>query len=85
MSKKAKSISKSEIDADADANITESKDMLTGDLPILQHLHNITDFPKPTSHASGHCRGNLKRRVNAAEIVIHVVERDRKSVVLDFL
>jgi hypothetical protein len=54
-------------------------------LPILQHLYNITNFPKLVSHASSHRGGNPQRLMDTAKIVIHVVQGNRKSVVLDLL
>ena len=36
---------------------------------------NVRHVPNPIRHASGHCRGHAKRLVNAAEVIVHVVER----------
>ena len=49
----------------------------------LQHLDNIGHFPKFVGHASGHRGSDPERLVNADEIVIHRMERDRGGVVFD--
>jgi len=52
--------------------------------PILQYADHVRNFPQLRGDASRHCRSAAKRLMNADEIVIHEVQRDRVSVVLGF-
>jgi hypothetical protein len=45
----------------------------------------ITNFPKPLSHASGHCGRCPQRLMDANKIVVHREQRDGMRVVFDLL
>ena len=55
------------------------------DLGILYRLRDITNLPKPVRHASRHGRGHSQLRMDAHEVVMHHVERDRVGVVRKLL
>ena len=46
---------------------------------------DIPDLPKAISNASGHRRSDAQRLMDADEVVIHHVQRNRVGVVLDLL
>jgi hypothetical protein len=48
-------------------------------LECLQHLDQVFHLPKPISHASRHCRGHFEGLMDAHKIVIHGVERERRT------
>jgi hypothetical protein len=54
-------------------------------LKLVEHVHNIDNFPKAIRHASGHCWRDFQRVVQPDEIVIHQVQRNRAGMVFDFL
>src|SRR5690242_9517996 len=64
------------------ANIYQN---LAAELPFLDHSHKFCDFPQPIRYASRHRWRDPKRLVNAAEIVVHKVQRDSPSMILDLL
>lgn len=51
----------------------------------IQQLRQILDIPKMLGDARGHRWRDLERLMDAAEIVIHEVQRNRRFVVLDLL
>jgi hypothetical protein len=51
--------------------------------PIFQQPNDIADFPETIRNASGHRRRDFERLVDAEEIVVHKVKRDRRDVVHD--
>jgi hypothetical protein len=51
--------------------------------PLLKHLDSIGNFPKLHSDASGHRGSDPERSMNADEIVVHRMKRNRGGVVLD--
>ena len=46
---------------------------------------HIVHVPNPIRNTSGHRRGYAKGFVNTTEVVMHVMERDRKRVVFELL
>ena len=52
---------------------------------IFYQFCNVHNLPKAISHTSGHRRYDAKRFMDADEVVIHHVQRDRVGVVFDFL
>jgi hypothetical protein len=54
-------------------------------LPLLQHFDDIGHFPKLLGNTGRHRRRDAERLMNADEIVIHRMKRNRGGVVLDFL
>ena len=54
-------------------------------LGLLNQRHNIRHIPKPIGNASGHGRGDAQRLMDADEVVIGHVQRDRVQVMLDLL
>jgi hypothetical protein len=44
--------------------------------PCLQDLYHVSNRPKPMGHTCGHCRGDVKRLVDAAKVTMHVVQRE---------
>jgi hypothetical protein len=52
---------------------------------IAQEGHDIGDFPHPVRYTSGHRRRNTDRLMDADEIKVHEVQRDRRDVVLELL
>src|ERR1035437_4540480 len=53
--------------------------------PIFQYWHHVGQCTKLCRNASGHCRRNLQRLMNAHEIVVHEVNRHHMSVVFCLL
>jgi hypothetical protein len=51
-------------------------------LAVMQQRDDIRDIPQPIRDASGHRRSNAKRLVNANEVVVLEVQRDRCDVIL---
>ncbi len=52
-------------------------------LPCFEHIHHITNFPKPLGHFSGHCGRGAQLLMDANEIVVHREQRDGMGVVLN--
>src|SRR6266540_5159556 len=50
-------------------------------LPCLQHVHDITNFPKALGHVGGHRGRGPQRLIDANEIVVQREQRDRMRVV----
>ncbi len=68
---------------DADTKLVPSWHVGSRDADAAQVF--IADLQKPVRDASSHCRRHTQLRVNADEVVIHHVQRDRIDVVLDLL
>lgn len=47
---------------------------------ILNHLHHVGNRPKLAGHAGGHRRGHAQGLVDAYEVVVREVDRDRMSL-----
>ena len=54
-------------------------------LPILNDLYHVGQRPKLGCDVSGHRRGNPQALMDADEVVMHEVDRDRVPVVLGLL
>lgn len=50
-----------------------------------QERHDFFHVPNVVSDSSFHCRGNAQSLMNAAEVVVHEVERDGRDMVLNLL
>jgi hypothetical protein len=53
--------------------------------PSLDCINDVANLPKLFGNASRHYRRNTKRLMDADEIVKHLMQRDRISVVFDLL
>ena len=51
-------------------------------LPILDHPHHVNERPKRGRHACRERRSNSQALMDADEIVVHEVNRDRVGMVL---
>ena len=54
-------------------------------MDLVRQLRNLFKAPNVVSHSRFHRRGYAQGLVDAAEIVMHVVERHGMLVVFDFL
>jgi hypothetical protein len=66
-------------------SLSHDKRTVTTRFPIFDHPHHVSEIPKLCCNASRRRRGHPKALVNSYEIVVHEVDRDRVSVVLDLL
>jgi hypothetical protein len=44
--------------------------------PNFEHCHHVFYIPNAIRHASGHCGSDAKRLMDAAKVVMHVVQSD---------
>jgi hypothetical protein len=52
---------------------------------LIDQLHDVLNFLKPTRQASRHSRGDFQALVNADEVITHEVQRHGVDVVFDLL
>lgn len=52
---------------------------------LLHQFYDVGNLPNTMRNASGQRRRNAQRLMDAGEVVVHVVQRDRRDVVIEIL
>jgi hypothetical protein len=64
-------------------SLSHEKRTVTTRFPIFDHPHHVDQIPQLAGHSGSHRWGHPQALMDANEVVMHEVDRDRMSVVLD--